>query len=65
MPREFGEHPVDCPHRRNDYHTVLRVLPINFVQNLPYAHFALPTSLTFDDIATRRHVVGAGLRIPP
>ena len=53
MPREFGEHPVDCPHRRNDYHTVLRVLSIKFVQNLPYLHYAITTNNTFDNSFTR------------
>ena len=53
MPREFGEHPVDCPHRRNDYHIVLRVLLIDFVQNLLYVHLAITTNTTFDDTSTR------------
>ena len=65
MPREFGDHPVDCLHRHINYHIGLRVFSIDFVQNLLYVHFALPTNLILDDAATRRYVLGAGLRITP
>ena len=53
MPREFGDHPVDCLHRHINYRIGLRVFSIDFVQNLLYVHFAITTNHHVDDFSTR------------